>query len=189
MFRAVDPIDQQIQLDYAGNDATSAQQRATLQSQREQAIKDALGPERYPLYRMAKDPVYKDAVATVQNAGGPPGAVSSVYAVYQTTAQELDRIRNDGTLSQDQKDEQTKSAQAEQKLATDKLLGLAPPEPPAPPPPAPLPTHSFSPGETVDYLATKYGTTSQAIMQANPNLNFELLTKGATINIPPPPSK
>ncbi|HZQ46916.1 MAG TPA: LysM domain-containing protein, partial [Verrucomicrobiae bacterium] len=56
--------------------------------------------------------------------------------------------------------------------------------PPLPPAVAPAQYHNFSPGETVDRIAAQYGVTPNSIFNANPNLDFNRLPRGATIRIP-----
>jgi LysM repeat protein len=193
LFRARDPIDQQILLTYAVDNVASAQTRAALQKQREDALRTVLGPERYREYKIATDPAFRDALATAQKAGAPDDMVPSLYAINNAAAQELDRIRNDPTLTPEQKAGQIKAVQDQQKAASDQLLGVAPP-PTAPPPPAPAPppptqTYYYEGGQTIDVIANAYGITPDALRAANPGVNFLQLPKGTPLKIPPPPSQ
>ncbi|MDB6017838.1 MAG: Peptidoglycan-binding LysM [Pedosphaera sp.] len=188
IFRVTDALDLQVQ-QYAGMDAAaSALQRALLDKQREEAIKNALGPARYEQYRLAHDAAYRTAVAAAQQAGASPEAVANLYAVNQATVQELDRIRNDATLTPEQKAEQLKAVQDQQKAASDQLLGVAPPTPTTPPLPAgvvPSQVHTFSPGETITAIAERYGVSVPALRAANPNLDPTQIRNGTPIKIPP----
>ncbi len=64
---------------------------------------------------------------------------------------------------------------------------------PVPTPPVCAPgeviRYSIQPGDTFFKLAQRYGTTVEAIMQANPGVSPENLQVGQVINIPCPPAK
>jgi LysM repeat protein len=189
IFRAIDPLDQQIQLNYAGDDPASVQQRAILQKQRDDALKNALGADRYAQLQLAKDPAYHNAFTAAQQAGAPATTVQAVYQINQYATQEQQRIQNDSTLTDEQKAAQLAAVAQQQKNASDQVLGLAPPTPPPTPPlpPGLIPgqTHAYRPGETLDQIATQYGTTAGAIQAANPNMNPNVLQRNQAINIPP----
>jgi LysM repeat protein len=192
IFRATDAIDQQIALYYSSDNPTTAQQRVTLQQQLNQAIRDNLGPDRYQELVMARDPAYRDAVLTADDAGASPDAVTNLYAINIAVAQELARISNDPTLTSDQKAQAIKSIQDQQISATDQVLGYGPPTPPTPPTPQPQPqqvfvNHSYVAGETLDAIASNFGTTPDAIRSANPNTDFSQLKSGIVLRIPQPP--
>jgi LysM repeat protein len=191
LFHALDPLAGQ--LSYAsGGDSGSLQQRAALEKQMSDAIRTALGPDRYQQYLITQDPAYRDAVEAAQQAGASLNIVTNLYALNLASAQELDRIRNDPTLSDDEKAAQMQAAEDQQLAARDQLLGLSEPaanptaSPSTPTPPPIMGTHAYSPGETLDQLATQYGTSVSAIQAANPNLNFNQLQRGVPINIPGP---
>ncbi len=189
LFRLTDPLEQQIQL--AGGTAQDrANLQATLAKQLVDALKSVLGPERYQAYRVAQDPVFRDALAQAEDAGASPQAAQLLYQLNQTFLQESNRIRNDATLTDDQKAAQLKALDQQKQSTSDQVLGLtqapAPPVPPAPPQ-SPAQVHAYSPGETVDFLAAKFGVTPTSILNANPNVNFNNLSRGTPINIPPPP--
>jgi len=76
VFRSTDIFDQQLELLPAGTDPNTLAQRKSLEEQRENAIKVALGPKRYEEYRLLHDPLYRDAVATAQQNGTPEAAWS-----------------------------------------------------------------------------------------------------------------
>ncbi|HEX3801173.1 MAG TPA: LysM peptidoglycan-binding domain-containing protein [Verrucomicrobiae bacterium] len=189
LFRLVDPIDNQIQL--AGGSAQDREaQQASLAKQLVDALKSVLGPDRYQAYQIAQDPLYRDAAEQVENAGANPAALQALYQLNKATADAANRIRNDPALTADQKTAQLQALEDQKQASSDQILGLTPPpEPPAPPTPPPAPPsqqHAYSPGETVDQIAAKFGVTPASILNANPNLNFNNLTRGAIINIPAP---
>jgi hypothetical protein len=188
MFRARDQIDQEM-AGITGDPATVAAEQAAFQKQEDQAIKDSLSPERYQAYLQAKDPAYQAAMALGQQAGATPDVVQKLYALNKAVADERDRIQNDGTLTQDEKAERLAALDKQAQTVSDQILGVPPPPEPPPLPPVPEPNpvaaiHNFSPGETVDMIAARYGVSALSIMNANPNLNFNQLQSGTQIKIP-----
>jgi len=191
IFRAVDQIDRDIQLKYAGADAESQRQRAVLEQQRLNVIRDTLGAERYDNFVMYHDPAYQDALATAQKAGASQDAAAALYEIQRATTDELDRIRNDPSLTAAQKQEQIREAQLEQERARALVLGEQPPAESTQNTPQ-LRTHTKLPGETLGEIALRYGVGVSAIRQANPGLDINRLPGGVPINIPvappaPPP--
>jgi len=188
LFRITDPLDQQIQLASGTTDERNLQ--LALGKQIVEALQNVLGPDRYQAYRMNLDPAYRDAVNLANDAGAPPEAITALYRLNQAVLQEQNRIRNDPTLTDDQRKTQLAALDQQQQNASDQILGLAPaPPPPAPPLPPGLDgmqVHQYSPGETIDQIAAQYGVTSLSILNANPNLNFNNLSRGAPIGIPRP---
>jgi LysM repeat protein len=188
MFEAVDPIEQEM-AGITGDPATVAAEKAAFQKQEDDAIKDALGLQRYQEYAQAEDPLYQAAVALGQREGATPDMVQKLYELNKLVAQQRQQIQNDPTLTPDQKAAQLAALDQQQQTTSDQILGVPPP-PPLPLPPAqPAPPeiqaiHTFTPGETVDMIAARYGVSANAIMNANPNLNFNVLPRGAQINIP-----
>jgi LysM repeat protein len=186
LFRAADPIEQQLQL-AAGDAPDKISQQTALATQLGDLFKSVLGSDRYRAYQLAQDPLYAAAVAAGDQAGASPQAVQKLYALNKLIADEQARIRNNPSLTDDQKTAQLKALDQQQQQASDQILGLAPAEPPLPPmpaPPAPGPVHAYAPGETIDQIAAMYGVTPAAILNANPDVNFNGLTRGAAIKIP-----
>src|ERR1051326_5313381 len=102
VFRATDSIDQQIQLLADSTDPNSAQARQALEAQRENAMKIALGAKRYDEYQLLHDPLYRDAVATAEDAGTPEAA-RTIYQIKLAAASTQEDITNDNTLTASQK--------------------------------------------------------------------------------------
>jgi LysM repeat protein len=184
VFRATDNFDQQLGLLAGATDANSAEQRTALQTQRENALKLALGPERYAQYRLLQDPTYQNAYAAALDADAPE-AVGALYDINQASAQELARIRANTNLTAEQRDLELKKAELEQLQATAQALGQElPPEPPRPPKPQPARTHVLANGESLSVLARLYGVDPNALRAANPNLNFDKLKPGDSVSVP-----
>lgn len=184
IFRATDSIDLQLQLLADATDSSSVQHREALLAQRENALKFALGKERYEQYRLMHDPVYRDAYATAEQAGDP-NAAFTLYEINQTTAQELSRIRANTNLSAEQLAIELKKAELEQLKALALALGQQLPEDPPPAPkPQPKKVHVLSPGENLSFLSRLYGVNPDALRAANPNLNLDRLKPGDSVSVP-----
>jgi hypothetical protein len=187
LFRLRDPIYQQLQ-SASGDDSGSVARRNAFEKQLDTTFRTVLGQERYQAYRLSQDPAYRDALAAAQQAGASPAVLQNLYRLNLATLQEHDRIRNDASLTPEQKAEQLKLLDQQQKSISDELLGRAQPEPPpVPTPPAPLPVHAFTPGETIDQIAARYGVTPMSILNANTNIDINRLQRGTPIVIPRAP--
>ena len=189
VFRAIDGLDQQLQLDYGRDNPATASQRAALEKRRSEAILATLGPERAREYlaslaQAIPSPATVAPPAVEVDAPGsvPPSLAPTLFAINQATAQEIARINADPNLTVEQKSAQIAAVQEQQQAARAQVLGQAatPPLPPAPPG-----IHSFTPGETLDGIASQYGVSLGNLLQANPNLNINQLNKGLQIRIPP----
>ena len=184
IFRATDSIDLQLQLLAGATDTSSVQHREALLAQRENALKFALGKERYEQYRLLHDPVYRDSYAAAEQAGDP-NAAYTLYEINQTTAQELTRIRANTNLSAEQLAVELKKAELEQLKALAQALGQQLPEDPPPAPkPQPRKIHVLSPGENLSFLSRLYGVNPDALRAANPNLNLDRLKPGDSLSVP-----
>ena len=174
LFVTADSLDKQLQ-------AAGAEHGGTVDQQLQAAIQNVLGPDRYHTLQMAQDPAYRDAVLLGQQYGASPAVVQNLFQLNQATQDEIDRIRSDATLTPEEQTQQIQDAQQDQADARTQLLGLTPP----PPPPAPPSLfHTFSPGETVIMIGAQYGVSPLSILNANPNLDFNNLQRGAPIRIP-----
>ena len=172
----------------------SGQARAALNKQLEAAITNVISPDRYRELQLAQDPAYQAAVALGGQYNASSNVVENLYEMKLLANQVRDRINNDPTLTPEQKAEQLRALDERQQSVSDQLLGLVPPETqaaaiplaPMPPlPPTPMAIHPYSPGETIDQIAAKYGVTANSIINANPQLDVNSLTRGAPIKIPP----
>ncbi len=188
VFRATDDLDQRIQLLADATDPASVAARNALEAQRENAIKIALGPERYQEYQMLQDPVYRDAVAAADEAG-TPDAAQSLYAINLAALAEQNRINSDTNLTADQKNIELKQLEVQQLQAGAVATGqeLPPEPPPAPTTPPPKKVYVLGPGDSAATIALMYGLPVSAITAANPNVDFSRLKPGVAITIPPSP--
>ena len=183
MFRATDALDEQIQLLAGATDENLAAQRKALENQRDNALKIALGQRRYEQYQQLHDPVYRDAVATAEQAG-TPDAARIIYEINLASAAEQARINADTNLTAQQRSIELKRLELEQLQANTVLTGQElPPEPPSAPAP-PKKILVLGPGDSAASLAAIYGVPISALRAANPNRDITRLKPGDAINIP-----
>ena len=182
IFRATDSIDQQIQLLADSTDPNSVQTRQALEAQRDNAIKIALGADRYTEYQMLHDPLYRQAVQTAQQAG-TPDAAQTIYQINLAAASTQGAINDNTNLTADQKAIELKQLELDQLKANSVAMGRALlPEPP--PPPAPRPTYTLRQGDSPAVVGMIYGIPESAIRAANPGIDFSRLGPGDSIFIP-----
>jgi hypothetical protein len=125
LFHLTDPIDQQLQLLSNTNDAAIAARRQELVKERDQGIQQMLGTDDYKEYKLAQDALYREVHAVAQQAGTPADKILPLYEISRATEQERQRIRNDATLSDEQKEQALETVQAAQRTSWRKLLGDA----------------------------------------------------------------
>jgi hypothetical protein len=123
LFRARDSIEQQDELNYTGNDPIKLRRKQELETQREAAIKQALGEERYANYALNQDPLFRKSQATAEQLGAPADVVLPIYQINRLTEAERQRIGDDRTLSAEEKIEALAAVQAEQQKSLEKILG------------------------------------------------------------------
>lgn len=192
IFRATDTLDQQLQ-ELAGNtDPNSVLQRRNLQQQRDNAIRIALGPERYQQYVLLHDAAYRDAYAAAE-AAGTPEATDTIYQINQTVADQLAAIRANTNLTAAQRDIELKRIALDQAKANGQAAGQYVPEeqPPLPPTPetpeiVPPKTHPyvFSIGDTLTSVARRYNLSLAELQAANPNTDLSKIKPGDSILVP-----
>lgn len=122
-FRARDPLDQQAEILYRGDDPEKLRRKKELETQRDAAIEQALGKEHFATYKLYQDPLFQQSRATAEQMGAPPELVVPIYQISQLTEAEQQRIRNDSTLSTEEKIDALAAAQAEQQKSLEKILG------------------------------------------------------------------
>lgn len=103
IFRALDPIDHALQLEYGGPEALSTNQRDRWQRQRDQAVKEVLSPERYEAFLLTKDPLYRQAQLYATQYGAPVQAVQPIYEMTKTAENKRQEIINDTRLTPQEK--------------------------------------------------------------------------------------
>lgn len=184
VFRATDALDLQLQSLAGATDALSVDARRALEVQRLAAIKNALGPERFAQYQLLHDPRYQEAYATAAQAG-TPAAVGAIYEINRAAQEEQARLRAQTDLTAEQLAIELKRAELEALKGTAQALGQElPPEPEPPPKPEPHKTHVVKAGEGLTFLARLYGVEPGALRAANPEVDFNRIKAGQSVNIP-----
>jgi hypothetical protein len=122
IFKVIDPIRHQMQVDYGNEAALSARQREELEKQCSQAVQAVLAPQRYQAYLQTADPLFRRAQSDAALWVLQSGTVAKLFAFYKEKDREKERINSDPALSQDQRAKALQAvAQEEQKY----LAGLA----------------------------------------------------------------
>ncbi len=123
LFRARDPMEDQLAVYSVAGDATSIRMQQTLDNQREALLRATLGPERYTAYKQNQDPLYQQAVSTMQQAGVTTNLLAPIYQINQTTEAELVRIQADPTLTAEQKNDAVIAVEADREKSLERVLG------------------------------------------------------------------
>ena len=148
LFHALDPLEQELQLTAGSADPAATARRQELERERETAIRELLGRERYEDYQLNQNPLYRQARELATQSGVDHDQVAPLVLILGVTEKEEQRIRNDQTLTEQEQAEQIQSARDSQQASLRRLLGeeayrryqqrQAPPVPqPLPPSPQP----------------------------------------------------
>jgi hypothetical protein len=108
---------------YNGADSGLLKQQQQLQAQSEAVIKETLGAQFYANFQLSQDPLYRSAQAAAQRLNVPASAVMPIYQINRATQAELSRIRNDDSLSNDEKVTALAQAQVEAQQSLEEILG------------------------------------------------------------------
>jgi hypothetical protein len=194
MYRALNSIDNELELLGDATDPASVQHRRTLEQQRENGVRMALGARRYEEFRTLHDPVYREALVEAMEAG-TPDAARVFYELKLAAMSEQERIKADATLTAEQREIELKRIELEQLKANAMALGQEPaPEPeaaatsgsgPAANPAPQRRVYTMKPGDNLAVVSLMYGVPISVIRAANPNVNFNRLRPGEALVIPP----
>lgn len=200
IFRATDSVDQQLLSLSGRTDPNAVLERNNLEQQRDNAIKLALGADRYQTYAALHDPAYQDAYVAAQKAGTPE-AVDAIYQVNLAAAQEQAAIRANTNLTAAQQAVALKQLELQQMTANAQVEGedvpdLIPETPPTPPASDPslrrnVRTHSYVFGiaDSAASVAQRYGVSLAELQAANPNVDLRRIKPGQSIRVPDPQSQ
>ena len=122
LFSLRDGIEQQTQLYYGGDDPQLVKRRQDLEQQHEGTLAQVLGAERVALLKLQKDPLFSQAQTAVVRNDISPDAVLPIYQINQASALERQRIRNDPTLTDDEREAALDQVQEEQEDSLQKIL-------------------------------------------------------------------
>lgn len=134
LFKIRDDLEQQIALYYGGEDAASTAKRQQLLKQQEESIKQALGPERAKEYQMNLDPLFREARELANVYQAPADKVLPVYEVNRLAAAAQAQIKNDTSLSIEERERALQLISEDQKKSIRSILGNLPAEKPGAPP-------------------------------------------------------
>jgi hypothetical protein len=122
LFSLRDAIEQQPQLYYGGDDAQIVKRRQELEQQRTAVLTQVLGAERTILLQLQRDPLFYRAQAAVAQNNASPEAIMPIYQINQASELERQRIRNDLTLTDEERDAALEIIQEEQDESLQRIL-------------------------------------------------------------------
>jgi len=122
IFRAIDPLEHQMQMEFGGIEAMSEKQRERFDRQRDEAIRDALTPQRYQAYLLTKDPLYRQAQMVALQYGAPPKAILPIYQMTKLNETKRQQIINDAKLTPQQKSEALNAMNLEQQQRIQRIV-------------------------------------------------------------------
>lgn len=121
IFRARDSFDQQIAA-LTRNDSAAAARRAELERQRDEAVRQVIGPDRFGLYQMSHSPLFTAAQQQAEQTGAPAEKVLPLFRVNQAVQDEITRIQSDRTISEDQRRVALAAIQQQQRNSIERIL-------------------------------------------------------------------
>jgi hypothetical protein len=122
IFRSIDALDHQVQLEYGGVETMSQQQRERYERQRDTAIRETLAPGRHQAFLMTKDPLYRQAQMYAMQYNASPKAVMPLYRMTQVTESKRQQILNNAALNPQQKSEALNAVNIEQQQSIQKII-------------------------------------------------------------------
>jgi hypothetical protein len=122
LFSALGGIIGQPVFFYTGSDPGLLKQQQQLAAQSEAVVKATLGAV-YTAYQLNQDPVYQSSQVLAQQLNLPASAIPPIYQINRATQVELDRIRQDDTLSNDEKIQALAQTRVQEEQTLEQLLG------------------------------------------------------------------
>lgn len=123
LFRTLDPLNQELQLAAGSTDPTAAAHRQELERQRETAMRELLGTERYEDYQLSQNPLYRQARELATQSGVSQDQVAPLMLILGVTEKEEQRIRNDPSLTAEELAEQLQTTRDARQASLRRLLG------------------------------------------------------------------
>lgn len=123
IFRSRDAAEQQLPIYAKGDDPATVKRREELEHQRDSAVKQALGDDRFELFRYSQDPIFRQAQAAAQQIGAPTEKVLPIFQINQAAEQERQRISSDNTMTADQRAAALAATSSQQQESLHKILG------------------------------------------------------------------
>ena len=122
LFRATDPLEHRVQVDYGGPAALSARQREQLEAQHDRAARESLTPEHFKQYLAAKEPLFRQAQALVGNYGLNGQAVQPLHDMQKNLEARRAQVAQNTAMSEEQKQEELRAIGTEHQQMLQRIL-------------------------------------------------------------------
>ncbi len=122
LFRAIDPLEHRVQVDYGGPEALSAKQREQLEAQHDRAARESLTPEHFKQYLAAKEPPFKQAQALAGNYGLNGQAVQPLADMQKNLDARRAQVAQNADMSEEQKQEELRAIGVEHQQMLQRIL-------------------------------------------------------------------
>jgi hypothetical protein len=123
LFDAADPIASLPEFYYQGTDAQMQQRQRDLQTRYDAALRQWIGDEAFAALQMSLDPLYVAAREAAQQSGAPDKAIGPLYQINRATQTELNRIRADPAVGNEERIKALEETRVEEQKAIELLLG------------------------------------------------------------------
>jgi hypothetical protein len=123
IFRATDPLEHQMQVDYGSTETLSQKQREQLESQRDRVVRETLSGDRYVQYLASKDPLFKQAQMMAMQYGMNTKAIKPLYDMQKNLDAKRLQVSQNTTLTPEQKNQALQSIGTEHQLLLQQILG------------------------------------------------------------------
>ncbi len=123
IFRALDPLQHRIQLEYGSEAALSLRQRLEHEAQCRRAVEEVLPSERFRAYLAAVDACYRRAHEEGGKLGLGQDAVSRLAELYRSQAARREKVTRDPTLNADQRSAALQDIAAEEERLRAEAIG------------------------------------------------------------------
>ena len=121
VFHALDPVEHQMQLDYGNTEALSGKQKERYEHQRDEMIKEALGPQRFETLSLTKEPLYRQAQMFATQYNAPAKAVLHIYQMTKANETKRQKVMNDPGLTPQEKSDAINAIYQEQQQSIQQI--------------------------------------------------------------------
>ncbi len=122
LFRAIDPLEHRVHVDYGGPEALSAKQREQLEAQHDRAARESLTPDHFKQYLAAKEPLFKQAQVLAGNYGLNGQAVQPLHDMQKNLDAQRTQVGQNTALSEEQKQEALRAIGVEHQQRLQRIL-------------------------------------------------------------------
>ncbi len=124
IFKARTEFDSEFGPNYGGTqDAEQMKKRTEAQRKLDEALKAELGDERYAEYKQGSDYAYRELARIATRYELPKETAKKVWAVKTAAEEQANKLRQDESLSPEQRQAAAKAIQAETEKAVTEMLG------------------------------------------------------------------